>query len=598
MLDRLEITMKEHILQLPTGKQTFKAFIKGNYYFVDKTKYIKSVFQDDSSQVLLITRPRRFGKTLTMSMFEAFLSLNYDDPNDLSEHIELFKDKEIYKDKEFCDNFMGKYPVLSISLSRVYGNTFEIAFERLADLINNLASNYSFLMESEALSKDDKYKLSCLLDSKTLAEPKSLVAVGNSLFNLAQFLYKHFKQQCIVLIDEYDVPLAKAANQNYYKDMRDLISSMFGGVLKDGEKFVKKAVVTGCLRVAKESIFTGVNNFKVNTIFSSRSALSTIIGFTKEDTESMLDYYNLSKYKALVQENYDGYNFNNHEMYCSWDVVSFCDDATQNDDGNITANCYWYHTESTDVIKDFLGFISSDDADSMQTLVDGGSIKKNIHVNMNHEDLKDHDSDDFWSLLAYTGYLTPAKGAIFDIDNEPIDLVIPNISILKAFRKNILEYFTKDKAQLAKANDIIKAIFDGKALDLSNALEDALAQYISVRDFSSNEPKESYYQGFLNGFFSSQKDMLKGYASNAELGNGYADITFKNKRKDLAVIIEIKHANDEFQNQAKATEALEQIEKNKYVLNYKNDGYVTKIFCYGICFNKKSCYVAFKEIKK
>ena len=598
MLNRLEITMKEHILQLPTGKQTFKAFIKGNYYFVDKTKYIKSVFQDDSSQVLLITRPRRFGKTLTMSMFEAFLSLNYDDPNDLSEHIELFKDKEIYKDKEFCDNFMGKYPVLSISLSRVYGNTFEIAFERLADLINNLASNYSFLMESEALSKDDKYKLSCLLDSKTLAEPKSLVAVGNSLFNLAQFLYKHFKQQCIVLIDEYDVPLAKAANQNYYKDMRDLISSMFGGVLKDGEQFVKKAVVTGCLRVAKESIFTGVNNFKVNTIFSSRSALSTIIGFTKEDTESMLDYYNLSKYKALVQENYDGYNFNNHEMYCSWDVVSFCDDAIQNDDGNITANCYWYHTGSTDVIRDFLGFISSDDADSLQTLVDGGSIKKNIHVNMNHEDLKDHDSDDFWSLLAYTGYLTPAKGAVFDIDNEPIDLVIPNNSILKAFRKNILEYFSKDKAQLAKANDIIKAIFDGKALDLSNALEDALAQYISVRDFSSNEPKESYYQGFLNGFFSSQKDMLKGYASNAELGNGYADITFKNKRKDLAVIIEIKHANDEFQNQAKATEALEQIEKNKYVLNYLNDGYVTKIFCYGICFNKKSCYVAFKEIQK
>ena len=285
-------------------------------------------------------------------------------------------------------------------------------------------------------------------------------------------------------------------------------------------------------------------------------------------------------------------------MYCSWDVVSFCDDAIQNDDGNITANCYWYHTGSTDVIRDFLGFISSDDADSMQTLVDGGSIKKNIHVNMNHEDLKDHDSDDFWSLLAYTGYLTPAKGAIFDIDNEPIDLVIPNNSILKAFRKNILEYFTKDKAQLAKASDIIKAIFDGKALDLSNALEDALAQYISVRDFSSNEPKESYYQGFLNGFFSSQKDMLKGYASNAELGNGYADITFKNKRKDLAVIIEIKHANDEFQNQAKATEALEQIEKNKYVLNYLNDGYVTKIFCYGICFNKKSCYVAFKEIQK
>ena len=590
--------MTEQILQLPTGKQDFKSIVKQNYYFVDKTRYIKSVFQDDSSQVLLITRPRRFGKTLTMNMFESFLSLNYDDPNDLSEHIELFKDKEIYKDKEFCEKFMGKYPVISITFKDVKALNFKDAYEDLGELICDLSDKFLFLKDSPKLTENDKKAFAKLNDLDYLQNKRHLNAVKNSLKKFISFLYKHFGQKVILLIDEYDVPLAKASQFNYYKEMVDLISALYSKALKDTDKYVQKAVVTGCLRVAKESIFTGVNNFKVNTIFSSRSALSTIIGFTKEDTEAMLDYYNLSEYKSLVKTNYDGYNFNNHEMYCSWDVVSFCDDATQNDDGNITANCYWYHTGSTDVNKDFLGFISSDDADSMQTLVDGGSIKKNIHVNMNNEDLKDHDSDDFWSLLAYTGYLTPAKGAVFDIDNEPIDLVIPNISILKAFRKNILEYFTSDKAQKAHANDIIKAIFDGKALDLSNALEDALAQYISVRDFSSNEPKESYYQGFLNGFFSSQKDLLKGYASNAELGNGYADITFKNKRKDLAVIIEIKHANDEIQNQAKATEALEQIEKNKYVLNYKNDGYVTKIFCYGISFNKKSCYVAFKEIQK
>ena len=590
--------MTAKMLHLPYCKCDFKTIVKQNYYFVDKTKYIKSVFQDDSSQVLLITRPRRFGKTLTMNMFESFLSLNYDDPNDLSEHIELFKDKEIYKEKEFCEKFMGKYPVISITFKDVKALNFKDAYEDLGELICDLSDKFLFLKDSPKLTFNDKKAFAKLNDLDYLQNKRHLNTVKNSLKKFISFLYKHFGQKVILLIDEYDVPLAKASQFNYYKEMVDLISALYSKALKDTDKYVQKAVLTGCLRVAKESIFTGVNNFKVNTIFSSRSALSTIIGFTKEDTEAMLDYYNLSKYKALVQENYDGYNFNNHEMYCSWDVVSFCDDAIQNDDGNITANCYWYHTGSTDVIRDFLGFISSDDADSMQTLVDGGSIKKNIHVNMNHEDLKDHDSDDFWSLLAYTGYLTPAKGAVFDIDNEPIDLVIPNNSILKAFRKNILEYFSKDKAQLAKANDIIKAIFDGKALDLSNALEDALAQYISVRDFSSNEPKESYYQGFLNGFFSSQKDMLKGYASNAELGNGYADITFKNKRKDLAVIIEIKHANDEFQNQAKATEALEQIEKNKYVLNYKNDGYVTKIFCYGICFNKKSCYVAFKEIQK
>ena len=590
--------MTAKMLHLPYCKCDFKTIVKQNYYFVDKTRYLKSVFQDDPSQVLLITRPRRFGKTLTMNMFEAFLSLNYDDPNDLSEHIELFKDKEIYKDKEFCENFMGKFPVILISFKGAYADTYTDAYKRIAQLMYDTAFKYRFLLDSSRLTTLEKDEYRELLDKKTLSKLSSLATLSSSLNKLAKLLFRHFNQKVILLIDEYDVPLAKAASNKYYGKIRTLISLLFGDALKDSDNYVQKAVVTGCLRVAKESIFTGVNNFRVNTVFNSEELIPTIIGFTEKETNDMLDYYNLSEFKTLVKENYDGYNFNNHEVYCSWDVVNFCQSALEKIESKVTADCYWYHTGSTDVIKEFLGFISEDDADSMQTLVDGGSIKKNIHVNMNHEDLKDHDSDDFWSLLAYTGYLTPAKGAVFDIDNEPIDLVIPNNSILKAFRKNILEYFTSDKAQLAKANDIIKAIFDGKALDLSNALEDALAQYISVRDFSSNEPKESYYQGFLNGFFSSQKDMLKGYASNAELGNGYADITFKNKRKDLAVIIEIKHANDEFQNQAKATEALEQIEKNKYVLNYKNDGYVTKIFCYGICFNKKSCYVAFKEIQK
>ena len=590
--------MTSHILQLPTGKQDFKTIVKQNYYFVDKTKYIKSVFQDDSSQVLLITRPRRFGKTLTMNMFESFLSLNYDDPNDLSEHIELFKDKEIYKEKEFCEKFMGKYPVISITFKDVKALNFKDAYEDLGELICDLSDKFLFLKDSPKLTFNDKKSFAKLNDLDYLQNKRHLNTVKNSLKKFISFLYKHFGQKVILLIDEYDVPLAKASQFNYYKEMVDLISALYSKALKDTDKYVQKAVLTGCLRVAKESIFTGVNNFKVNTIFSSRSALSTIIGFTKEDTESMLDYYNLSKYKALVQENYDGYNFNNHEMYCSWDVVSFCDDAIQNDDGNITANCYWYHTGSTDVIRDFLGFISSDDADSMQTLVDGGSIKKNIHVNMNHEDLKDHDSDDFWSLLAYTGYLTPAKGAVFDIDNEPIDLVIPNNSILKAFRKNILEYFSKDKAQLAKANDIIKAIFDGKADDLKLALDSLLKGFISVRDFSSNEPKESYYQGFLNGVFSSQKDYLENYASNKELGDGYADITFTSTDEKTAVIIEIKQTDNKFQKFKVAKLALEQIEHKDYYQNYLDYDAVKNILCYGICFSKKSCAVEFKNIKK
>ena len=583
----------------PKGKQLYDSIVKDKNYYVDKTRYLKTVFEEDPSQVLLITRPRRFGKTLTMSMFSSFLELNYQDVNDLSKHIEYFSNREIYKDKAFCEKFMGKYPVLFISLSRAYGNTFEIAFERLADTINNLASNYSFLMESEALSKDDKYKLSCLLDSKTLAEPKSLVAVGNSLLNLAQFLYKHFKQQCIVLIDEYDVPLAMAASLGFYKDMRDLMSSMFGGVLKDGEKFVKKAVVTGCLRVSKESIFTGVNNLSVNTVFDSDDDLATIMGFTEKETNDMLDYYGLSEFYALVKENYDGYNFNYHEIYCPWDVVCFCKDALKKQDkSKVKAACYWNGTSSNDVIKEFLGFISSSDADDMQTLLDGGCVSKKVHVNMNHEDLKNHVSEDFWSLLAYTGYLTTTKNCEFDIDHEPVELVIPNISVKECFKTNILEYFTKDKAQIAKVNDIVKAIFNGSEKNLRAAINDALSQYISIRDFSSNEPKESYYQGFLNGFFSSQKDILKGYASNAELGNGYADITFTNKDGDIAVIIEIKHSQEKENCKQIAISALDQIDQKEYYQKFMRDLDITNIYCYGICFYKKSCSVAFKEIKK
>ena len=591
--------MTESLLKLPKGKQSYENIVKNNFYYVDKTRALKTVFEDESSQVLLITRPRRFGKSLTLSMFNSFLSLNYEDEKDLSHHIELFKDKEIYKDKEFCEQFMGQYPVIAISLKDVQGLDFEDAYKALAKEIFKLASKYRFLQNSNKLDEGDKLLLNNLLDFNFLRDLKNLDILKSSLQDLITLLYKHYDKQVILLIDEYDVPLAKSSLNGYYKQMVDLMSGFYSKALKDTDEFVQKAVITGCLRVAKESIFTGVNNFSVNTVFNREDDLTTIIGFTEKETEDMLNYFGLSDFKALVKENYDGYNFYNHEIYCSWDVVSFCQSALkQQDQSKVVADCYWINTSSNDIIKQFLGFISPKDSDDMQTLVDGGSVKKNIHVNMNHEDLKNHDSDDFWSMLAYTGYLTAAPNAEFDIDHEPIELVIPNKSILECFRLNILQFFTKDESQLSKAHNILNAVFDGKALDLSNALEDALAHYISIRDFSSNEPKETYYQGFLNGYFSSQNDLLKGYASNAELGNGYADITFKNKNKNIAVIIEIKHAKEESENQTRAFEALDQIEKNKYVLNYLGDDYVTDILCYGICFCKKSCYVAFKELKK
>ena len=590
--------MTESLLKLPKGKQSYENIVKNNFYYVDKTRALKIVFEDESSQVLLITRPRRFGKSLTLSMFNSFLSLNYEDEKDLSHHIELFKDKEIYKDKEFCEQFMGQYPVIAISLKDVQGLDFEDAYKALAKEIFKLASKYRFLQNSNKLDEGDKLLLNNLLDFNFLRDLKNLDILKSSLQDLITLLYKHYDKQVILLIDEYDVPLAKSSLNGYYKQMVDLMSGFYSKALKDTDEFVQKAVITGCLRVAKESIFTGVNNFSVNTVFNREDDLTTIIGFTEKETESMLSYFGLSDFKALVKENYDGYNFNNHEIYCSWDVVSFCQSALkQQDKSKVKADCYWINTSSNDIIKQFLGFISPKDSDDMQTLVDGGSVKKNIHVNMNHEDLKNHDSDDFWSMLAYTGYLTAAPNAEFDIDHEPIELVIPNKSILECFRLNILQYFTKDKEQISKSTALVQAILKPDADLLQISLDTALRKYISVRDFSSADPKESYYHAFLNGIFSTQDDNLVDYSSNHEQGDGYPDITFKSPNGRIGVVIEIKQCDDIKDSESLALDALNQIETQKYYQDFLYQQLISNINCYGICFNKKSCYVAFKELK-
>ena len=591
--------MSESLLKLPKGKQSYENIVKNNFYYVDKTRALKIVFEDESSQVLLITRPRRFGKSLTLSMFNSFLSLNYEDEKDLSHHIELFKDKEIYKDKGFCEQFMGQCPVIAISLKDVQGLDFKDAYNELATLICELTDKFIFLKDSPKLSLNDKKIFDKLNDLDYLQDINHLSDVKNSLKNLISFLYKHYDKQVILLIDEYDVPLAKSSLNGYYKQMVDLMSAFYSKALKDTDEFVQKAVITGCLRVAKESIFTGVNNFSVNTVFNREDDLTTIIGFTEKETESMLSYFDLSDFKALVKENYDGYNFNNHEIYCSWDVVSFCQSALkQQEQSKVKADCYWINTSSNDIIKQFLGFISPKDSDDMQTLVDGGSVKKNIHVNMNHEDLKNHDSDDFWSMLAYTGYLTAAPNAEFDIDHEPIELVIPNKSILECFRLNILQYFTKDKEQISKSTALVHAILKPDADLLQISLDTALRKYISVRDFSSNDPKESYYQAFLNGIFSTQDDNLVDYSSNHEQGDGYPDITFKSPNGRIGVVIEIKQCDDIKDSEKLALDALNQIETKKYYQDFMYHKLITNIYCYGICFTKKSCNVAFKDLKK
>ena len=581
---------------IAAGTDDYSKVIYDKCYFVDKTSLIKDVFAQNKSEVLLISRPRRFGKTLTMSMFYHFLSINHNKPEDLSSHVELFKDTKIFADQEFCQQYMGHYPVIFLSLKSVEGINFETAYQKLAEVIYGLVdSQFRFLLQSNKLSDGNKRDLQYLLDLDNLEKVSSSVKLQFSLQKLAQFLYQHYGKKAIVLIDEYDVPLAKASVRGYYNQMVDVIRGMLGNVLKTNT-YLEKAVLTGCLRVSKESIFTGLNNISVNTVFSRDVELATGIGFTKDETIDMLDYYGLSSFNNIVKEWYDGYNFANHEMFCAWDVVKFCAEAIRLENcQDMLPQNYWINTSSNDLIYQFLGYLTKQDAVDMQTLVDGGTISKKIRETLNYEDLKQHESDDFWSMLLYTGYLTVAGHSNFDVASSELNLRIPNKSIRNCFKEKIQDYFTKAPTQVQKAARILECIFNADPKQLRLAINDALAKFISFRDVSTSAPKEYYYHGFLNGVFSTQTEHLMNYVSNPEAGNGYADIIFLSKDSLLGVVLELKYTADGNELVPTAKVALKQIEEKRYVEVFKKNGITEKVHAFGISFNHKSCFAAFKE---
>ena len=583
---------------IAVGTDDYSKVIYDKCYFVDKTSLIKDVFAQNKSEVLLISRPRRFGKTLTMSMFYHFLSINHNKPEDLSSHVELFKDTKIFADQEFCQKFMGQYPVIFLSLKNVEGLTFEGAFIELAKVVFELASKFTFLTESKNLSNLEKEQYVKLIDTKlqeSLPTVQTSSLIKSSLLQLTQLLYKHYNKKAIVLIDEYDVPLAKASVRGYYNQMVDVIRGMLGNVLKTNT-YLEKAVLTGCLRVSKESIFTGLNNISVNTVFSRDEELATGVGFTKDETIDMLDYYGLSSFNNIVKEWYDGYNLANHEMFCAWDVVKFCAEAIRLENcQDMLPQNYWINTSSNDLIYQFLGYLTEQDAVDMQTLVDGGTISKKIRETLNYEDLKQHESDDFWSMLLYTGYLTVAGHSNFDVASSELNLRIPNKSIRNCFKEKIQDYFTKAPTQVQKATKILQSIFNADAEQLRVDIEDALAKFISVRDFSTNAPKEYYYHAFLNGVFSTQEGVFKRYTSNQEAGNGYSDITILSKDSRTGYILELKYTNDENYLVKESKKALTQIEEQKYLEPFRLRGITKKVYGFGICFSGKSCFVSVKE---
>lgn len=587
--------MSEQLKNLPVGNGDFEKIISSDYYYVDKTSLLKTIFKDDSSEVLLITRPRRFGKTLTLDMFKCFLALNPQNPQDKSKQERLFCDKQIYKDKDFCNEFMGEYPVISVSFKDVNGDSFDFAYYKLAETIISLAESFDYLLESSVLNEREKEKFKRLIDFNLIENNfRNEGTVSGALKLLAELLYKHHQKQVILLIDEYDVPLSKASSYGYYEKMLPLVRGLLS-VLKGNESVLKKSVVTGCLRVVKESIFTGVNNLDVNTVLSKNEKLNNSIGFTQEETQQILEYYHLSDFQEMVKNWYDGYNFYNCEIYSAWDVIKFVSAALNIGDlNNLTPENHWVNTSSNDIIKEFLGHITSEDAQAMQTLIDGGSVVKRINPFVTYEDLKSHTSEDFYSMLLYTGYLTVADFSTYTEADYLASLRIPNESVRQCFKHNIYDYFKNSDKAKESSLKIVKAIFDKDANELKTAIVRALRTYISVRDKSSAYAKEYYYHGFFNGYFSASGDEISNYKSNAEAGDGYADILFTDADLSLGVVIELKHTDDAIDKAAE--KALEQIEKKDYTEIFKREFNISNVLCFGIAFKGKSCEVSFKEI--
>ncbi len=611
----------KQFLSIPESPTSFEELKDENCYYVDKTAFIKTVFTD-SAKVLLFTRPRRFGKTLLMTMFESFLKIDPRKPFDNSKQLELFKGTKILEDKEFCSKFMGQYPVIDITLKGVNGVTFNAGYKMFADIVYAVANKYKYLLNSSKLDDADKGILRQLTDIDYLENQENASRLKNSLKFLAGFLYKEYGKYPILLIDEYDVPLAKASyydaqnkklNENdknfkadYHYNMVDLMAGFFD-ILKD-KNALTKTIITGCLKVAKNSLFTGVNNFTVNSVVDKEKKYTSIIGFTKDETYQFLKDYELDDYAQKVKEHYDGYKFFDKEMFCPWDVVKFVrknfEFKQSGELSEIETGNYWNGSTSDNSLSDYIGYLTDNDNQKMQDLVDGKSISFILNESMNYDTLSEHNSDDFWSLLLHTGYLTldwektdETELAKDSKTNKNVVARIPNLEILDCFDKNIKARFSNVVKKDNLALNISNALLEGNVDFVQAKLGPLLRSFVSVRDTATRAPHENYSHGFLNGIFTNCKDNLGEYHSNIESGDGYADITFNNLGGTKACVIEIKVCKEKESRAKKANEAIAQILEKHYADAIFEDENITSVNAVGIAFSGKNCFISCKKIK-
>ena len=558
--------------KLPIGIENFSEFFSEDFYYVDKTLFIKELLQN-WGKVNLFTRPRRFGKTLNMSMLKCFFEIEGDPV--------LFKGLRIMQERDLCEKYMGKFPVISISLKSVGGLDFKAASAALKTVIGNEVIRFQFLKKSEKLSAEEKEAYVRLI--KIGSGEDGIYAMSDkvaaaSLQTLSQLLAKHYGQKVILLIDEYDVPLDKAFQGGYYDEMVNLIRSLFDNALKTNDNLYF-AVLTGCLRISKESIFTGLNNLNVMTI--SEPYFCDSFGFTEDEVTKLLDYYGLNRFHDTVRTWYDGYQFGNTSVYCPWDVIKYTQILLK--DKEAEPENYWANTSGNDLIRNLLKKANQSTKNEVEQLINGGTITKIIRQELTYREVED-SIDNIWNVLYSTGYLTCRRR----IPGRQMELVLPNREVRELFIDLVKDWFEEmTQANSDRINHFCAAFPAEDAATIQKMLGDYLWDSIRVRDTAvRTNMKENFYHGMLLGLLRSQGNWL--VKSNAETGEGYSDISIQTPER-TGIIIELKYANNGNLKTA-CTEGLKQIEEKKYTESLKRQG-MKKIIQYGIAFWEKECMV-------
>lgn len=550
-------------LKLPVGIENFEDIRKLGFYYIDKTKLIEQLLQN-WGKVNLFTRPRRFGKTLNMSMLRTFFEIGIDKS--------LFEGLYISKNKELCDEYMGKYPVIFLSLKGIDGLTFEEAIIRITTIIKNEARRHHYLKNSDKLIEEEIKQFQSLLDGKA-------DDITDSIRLLSELLCKHYGKKTIILIDEYDVPLDKAFQKGYYDEMVELMRGLLGQVLKTND-FLQFAVLTGCLRISKESIFTGLNNFEVLSILNVQ--YDECFGFTDTEVKKILSDYNLSDHYLQIREWYDGYRFGNTDIYCPWDVIRYCKSLCADPDA--LPEDFWSNSSGNEIVRRFIDKADIQTKNEIERLISGECIEKEIVEELTYNEL-DKSIENLWSVLFTTGYLTQRGMA----EGDKYYLVIPNYEIKKLFIRQIREWFRYQTGSDRKTLDrFCNAFPDGDGALIEELFNDYLWNTISIRDTAApNEKKENFYHGILLGILGFQDDWI--VKSNAESGIGYSDILIETRKNRIGIVVEVKYAEDG-NLEAACQKALQQIEDKKYAAGLKEDG-MRSIIKYGIACYKKECKV-------